>query len=112
MIGNKSATTEDTDTNGGHWSCTEGFRVLVLFVCASVLSVVLLFVRAHAAADPIFIESAAATGLAFTHVNGATGRYYLHAANRRVKTNLADLWNNIDEEVTDVADRMLAQRRG
>src|SRR5881396_1813194 len=29
------------------------------------------------ASDPIFIESAATTGLAFTHVNGASGRYYL-----------------------------------
>ncbi|HKB14037.1 MAG TPA: CRTAC1 family protein [Vicinamibacterales bacterium] len=26
---------------------------------------------------PVFVESAAATGLAFTHVNGATGSYYL-----------------------------------
>ena len=30
-----------------------------------------------AAAEPLFVESAAATGLAFTHVNGATGQYYL-----------------------------------
>jgi enediyne biosynthesis protein E4 len=29
------------------------------------------------AAGPLFIESAAATGLVFTHVNGATGEYYL-----------------------------------
>ena len=38
-----------------------------------------LVARPHlpAADDPIFIESAAATGLAFTHVNGATGNYYL-----------------------------------
>ena len=28
-------------------------------------------------AEPLFIESAAATGLTFTHVNGATGKYYL-----------------------------------
>src|SRR5437764_11904727 len=27
--------------------------------------------------DPIFVESAAATGLTFSHVNGATGKYYL-----------------------------------
>jgi hypothetical protein len=32
---------------------------------------------APAASDPIFVESAEATGLAFTHVNGATGQYYL-----------------------------------
>jgi enediyne biosynthesis protein E4 len=29
------------------------------------------------AAEPLFVESAAATGLVFTHVNGATGKYYL-----------------------------------
>ena len=29
------------------------------------------------ASDPLFVESAAATGLVFTHVNGATGKYYL-----------------------------------
>jgi hypothetical protein len=34
-------------------------------------------VRLPAAPDPIFVESAAASGLAFTHVNGASGRYYL-----------------------------------
>ena len=33
--------------------------------------------RTPAAPDQIFIESAAATGLAFTHVNGAGGNYYL-----------------------------------
>ena len=46
-------------------------------IVASVLAVMLLAGRAPAASDPIFIESAAATGLAFTHVNGATGNYYL-----------------------------------
>jgi len=30
-----------------------------------------------ASAAPIFVESAGATGLTFTHVNGATGNYYL-----------------------------------
>jgi hypothetical protein len=29
------------------------------------------------AAEPLFLESAAATGLTFTHVNGAAGNYYL-----------------------------------
>src|SRR2546428_13552948 len=33
--------------------------------------------RGPFADEPIFVESAAATGLAFTHVNGATGSYYL-----------------------------------
>src|SRR5262249_40762657 len=32
---------------------------------------------ARAPATPIFVESAATTGLTFTHVNGATGNYYL-----------------------------------
>src|SRR5919198_468744 len=32
---------------------------------------------ATAASDSIFIEAAEATGLSFTHVNGATGQYYL-----------------------------------
>jgi hypothetical protein len=30
-----------------------------------------------ATADPIFVEAAAASGLTFSHVNGATGRYYM-----------------------------------
>jgi enediyne biosynthesis protein E4 len=33
--------------------------------------------RAMSAAEPLFVESSASTGLVFTHVNGATGRYYL-----------------------------------
>jgi hypothetical protein len=33
--------------------------------------------RGSSAAEPLFVESAAATGLVFTHVNGATGKYYL-----------------------------------
>jgi hypothetical protein len=33
--------------------------------------------RAATPAEPLFVESAAASGLAFTHVNGATGKYYL-----------------------------------
>jgi enediyne biosynthesis protein E4 len=33
--------------------------------------------RAMSAAEPLFVESAASTGLVFTHVNGATGQYYL-----------------------------------
>src|SRR5437899_3278218 len=33
--------------------------------------------RVPAASDPLFVQSAAATGLVFTHVNGATGKYYL-----------------------------------
>ncbi len=41
------------------------------------LFVVWLFARLPVASEPIFVESAAADGLAFTHVNGAAGRYYL-----------------------------------
>ena len=33
--------------------------------------------RVPAAVEPLFVESAAATGLVFTHVNGATGQYYI-----------------------------------
>jgi len=33
--------------------------------------------RGSSAAEPLFVESAASTGLVFTHVNGATGQYYL-----------------------------------
>ena len=52
------------------------FRMFCLFVGFVGYALV---ARPHlpAADDPIFIESAAATGLAFTHVNGATGNYYL-----------------------------------
>ena len=33
--------------------------------------------RASSAAEPLFVEAAAQTGLTFTHVNGATGQYYM-----------------------------------
>ncbi len=33
--------------------------------------------RAPSAAEPLFIEAAAETGLSFTHVNGASGQYYM-----------------------------------
>jgi len=39
--------------------------------------VALLAVLVLQPAAPLFIESAAASGLSFTHVNGATGRYYI-----------------------------------
>ena len=78
MSRQKSSTTEDTGTNGGHGFRTKRLTVSSWCRCvATVLSVVLLFACPHAAADPLFIESAAATGLVFTHVNGATGNYYL-----------------------------------
>jgi hypothetical protein len=31
----------------------------------------------RAAASPVFVDGAAAAGLAFTHTNGATGKYYM-----------------------------------
>jgi alkylation response protein AidB-like acyl-CoA dehydrogenase len=37
----------------------------------------------------------------------ATGRYYLTTARRRIKQNLADLWDNDDAATTELADRML-----
>ena len=42
-----------------------------------VLSEIARLDRVHAVADELFVERAAATGLVFTHVNGATGGYYL-----------------------------------
>ena len=33
--------------------------------------------KTSTAAEPLFIESAEAAGLVFTHINGATGNYYL-----------------------------------
>ena len=33
--------------------------------------------RSSARREPLFVDSAAATGLTFTHVNGATGQYYM-----------------------------------
>jgi hypothetical protein len=39
--------------------------------------VALLAVLVLSPTAPLFLESAAATGLSFTHVNGATGRYYI-----------------------------------
>jgi enediyne biosynthesis protein E4 len=44
----------------------------VLAVCA-----VLINVPAPFAAEPLFVEVAAEVGLKFTHVNGATGQYYM-----------------------------------
>src|SRR5262245_4854386 len=48
-------------------------------VCAATaaISIVARGGAAPAPAAPIFVESAAATGLTFTHVNGASGRYYM-----------------------------------
>jgi len=55
------------------------FSVLYRFLrpLCCLLALGLLATRVPAATDPVFVESAAAAGLAFTHVNGATGKYYL-----------------------------------
>jgi len=50
------------------------FVSFVSFVCfVSFVS----FASFVSSSEPLFVESAAATGLTFTHVNGATGNYYL-----------------------------------
>jgi hypothetical protein len=36
-----------------------------------------------------------------------TGRYYLRAARRRIRTALAALWDNDDEATTALANRVL-----
>src|SRR6476646_211529 len=55
--------------------------VIVLCLGASVLLEVprteTVGIARPAAASPLFVESAAATGLSFTHVTGATGQYYM-----------------------------------
>jgi hypothetical protein len=37
------------------------------------------------------------------------GRYYLKTAARRVHRNLADMWDNDDEDTTRVANMLLAE---
>src|SRR5262245_45892938 len=51
--------------------------VAALKRCATFLPLLALPVLYAAAAEPVFVESASATGLTFTHVNGAAGKYYL-----------------------------------
>jgi hypothetical protein len=41
------------------------------------LALLTVLVLPSLAVEPLFVESAAATGLTFTHVSGATGQYYL-----------------------------------
>jgi enediyne biosynthesis protein E4 len=52
-------------------------RFSAVCVALSVLSVSSVSGPSAAPTTPIFIESAATTGLNFTHVNGATGQYYM-----------------------------------
>src|SRR5262245_64026082 len=52
---------------------------LVIGAAAGIASAILVAgaARRPSAAEPLFVESAASTGLVFNHVNGATGQYYL-----------------------------------
>ena len=47
------------------------------FAASMLLALSTIAGHARAAPQAIFAERASATGLVFTHVNGATGRYYL-----------------------------------
>jgi hypothetical protein len=57
----------------------QAFRpaIAALKRCATFVPLAALPVLYTAAAEPLFVESAATSGLVFTHVNGATGNYYL-----------------------------------
>src|SRR4029453_8522666 len=50
-----------------------GAPQMTMRVCALLAIVTLLF----PAAEPLFVDAANTTGLTFTRVNGATGRYYI-----------------------------------
>ena len=53
-------------------------RPRAVFVAAAVICwAVMAGHRAPAAEEPLFVEGATAAGLDFTHVNGATGQYYM-----------------------------------
>jgi hypothetical protein len=57
---------------------SSGFRLLVDAIAAVTLAAWAMPAGLPArASDPIFLEAAATTGLLFTHVNGATGHFYL-----------------------------------
>ncbi len=46
-------------------------------LCATVLLACAIVAVDPAAEEPLFVDSAAAAGLSFTHVNGASGQYYM-----------------------------------
>jgi len=52
-------------------------RKIIPITIAAAASLLLSAHHEGHAAGPLFIESAASTGLTFTHVNGATGKYYM-----------------------------------
>jgi hypothetical protein len=54
-------------------------RLLIAFVVGVLVSLPPIYAShgAHNTTEPLFVESAAETGLRFTHVNGASGRYYI-----------------------------------
>src|SRR5262245_45232274 len=51
--------------------------VVICFLCVLCVLCVPSAVKRVSALEPLFLESAAETGLVFTHVNGAAGKYYL-----------------------------------
>jgi hypothetical protein len=61
------------------------------------------------AAGPIFVESSVATGLTFTHVNGATGDYYI-AEEMGAGVALIDYDNDGDLDVFFVQGGTLVPR--
>ena len=65
----------------------------------------------HETGTPLFIESAEATGLRFTHVNGASGQYYM-AEQMGAGVALFDYDNDGDLDVFLVQDGPLAQGTG
>ena len=52
-------------------------RIAPALVAASLAATIAGIPRPVRVAEPLFVEAAAATGLAFTHHNGATGQYYM-----------------------------------
>src|SRR5262245_1522916 len=54
-----------------------GARARLTALSLAVAVVVVPPLRSQRASDPFFVEAAAATRLTFTHVNGATGQFYL-----------------------------------
>jgi hypothetical protein len=60
------------------WLPPSGGRTAVVLPAIAILvGLVALDPGRSTAAGPLFVESSEATGLEFTHVNGATGQYYL-----------------------------------
>ena len=52
-------------------------RVVMAAAMAAATATVVLGQGARGVSAPVFVEAAAATGLRFTHVNGASGEFFL-----------------------------------